>query len=256
MGIGYAIKQLRRAKGMSQKQLSIASGLAQPSISYLEKVDPEYSRGATELAKALGVSEEELLALASVPRVTIESKSNPILPLEITRRNSGCSLTVEPIPNTSQSQHTFRDDLVFVREYRVEFSAGDGAIFDYTEVEEGTPKAYSLNFFHSLRVNPNKCKRFKVSGNSMEPLLYDGDSILVVEEPVGTPIRDGQVYIVRYDNELKVKRVSKNMDGSVTLRSVNSAQYADFTVPAEDVGTRFTILGKVIEKCGTGGLAG
>ena len=249
MGIGIAIKQLRLSKGLSQRQLARDSGVAQATISYLEREDPESSRYIPEFATALGLPAEDLAKLACQKFIEIRGDyTDWDIAKQEYRRDPPKGYEFKRFPRDNE--------IVFIPEYRVEFSAGDGTVFDYAEVEEGTPKAYSQNFFHSLRVNPNKCKRFKVSGNSMEPLLYDGDSILVVEESIGTPIRDGQVYIVRYDNELKVKRVSKNMDGSVTLRSVNSAQYADFTIPAEDVGTRFTILGKVIEKCGTGGLAG
>jgi phage repressor protein C with HTH and peptisase S24 domain len=52
----------------------------------------------------------------------------------------------------------------------------------------------------------------EVRGDSMAPLLGDGDEILVDESDAGGRIRDG-VYVLRRDGALMVKRLSPHPGG-------------------------------------------
>ena len=231
MGVGFKIKQLRLAKGMSQRELARKSGLSQPSLSYIEEKDPQTTKALPAIAKALEVEPAELLI--------------PVNPDPGGITNHETVLVGSPTKNVQ---------FVEIPEYDIAFSAGNGC-YTAEVVPDSRPKVYSLSFFQNRHINPEKCKRYKVSGDSMEPLLYDGDSVLAYEEPVGTKIRDGYVYVVRYGSELRIKRLTHNLDGSVTLRSVNPA-HKDFTIPAQDVCDQFAILGRVIDKSGSGGLGG
>lgn len=224
MGYGAAIRQLRQQIGMSQRELSRRSGVLQSTISSLERNDATYTSFINEFAEALRVSVEELsdLARKTHSENVVIGKGHPM-------------------------------EFVQIPEYEISFSAGHGNVFSYEVVEDSEPKSYSLSFFQRRRINPAKCKRFKVYGDSMEPVLRDGDSVLVVDYTPGEPIRDGSVYIVRYDRELRIKRLSKEIDGSIILRSDNP-EYRPVRIPAEDVGERFQILGRAIERSGTSGL--
>ena len=229
MGVGTKIKMLRLAKGWSQRELARRAGISQPSLSYIEEKDPTGSKALPQLAEALGVNPEDLLS----PGPARTKHEDEVVTIGVPTENT---LSIE------------------IPEYNIAFSAGDGNYI--AEVApDSTPRTYSLAFFQKRHINPEHCKRFKVSGDSMEPLLYDGDSVLAYQEPVGTKIRDGYVYVVRYGAELRIKRLTQNLDGSVTLRSENP-RYADFTIPAQEVGEQFAVLGRVIEKSGTGGLGG
>lgn len=224
MGIGFVIKNIRLAKGMSQRELARLADVSQASLSYIETKNPERSEFLPRLARALGVSPDEIIKRSNQEETVVVGDATQIV------------------------------QFVEIPEYNLAFSAGDGCYVEEV-VPDSTPKTYSLAFFQNRRINPERCKRFKVSGDSMEPLLYDGDSVLAYQEPVGTKIRDGYVYVVRYGAELRIKRLTQNLDGSVTLRSENP-RYADFTIPAQEVGEQFAVLGRVIEKSGTGGLGG
>ena len=233
MGIGFVIKKIRLSQGMSQRELARRANISQAALSYIETKNPERSEFLPRLADALGVSPEEI-----VDRGSHE---------DVVDRNSRDETVV--IGDVKQDT-----SFIYIPEYDIAFSAGDGSYVEEV-VPESTPKAYSLSFFQNRRINPDKCKRYKVTGDSMEPLLYDGDSVLAYQEPLGTRIRDGYVYVVRYGAELRIKRLTQNLDGSVTLRSVNPA-HKDFTISAQDVGEHFAILGRVIDKSGPGGLGG
>ena len=81
-----------------------------------------------------------------------------------------------------------------------------------------------------------------VEGDSMEPLLNNGDEILVDCSP--RPFRDG-IHVVRLGDTLMVKRVANAGPGRVALLSQNYA-YPPVEVAAEEVA----IIGRVVWKGG------
>jgi phage repressor protein C with HTH and peptisase S24 domain len=82
----------------------------------------------------------------------------------------------------------------------------------------------------------------RVEGDSMEPLLNDGDEILVDCSP--RPFRDG-IHVVRLGDTLMVKRVANAGAGRVALLSQNFA-YPPVEVATEEVA----IIGRVVWKGG------
>lgn len=142
------------------------------------------------------------------------------------------------------------DDVVLVPEYRIEFSAGDGRL-NYEIVEDNEPATYRLSWFRKYGINPARVRRFRVAGDSMEPMLFARDSILVNLDE--TDIVDGNLYALRYGDQLRVKYVSRRIDGTLVLRSVNQA-YKDEEIPPEVADEHITIIGRVRDRSGTGGL--
>jgi len=82
----------------------------------------------------------------------------------------------------------------------------------------------------------------RVEGDSMEPLLNDGDEILIDRAP--RPFRDG-IHVVRLGDTLMVKRVASAGAGRVALLSQNFA-YPPVEVAAEEI----EIIGRVVWKGG------
>ncbi|MFM7404451.1 MAG: helix-turn-helix transcriptional regulator [Erythrobacter sp.] len=82
----------------------------------------------------------------------------------------------------------------------------------------------------------------RVEGDSMEPLLNDGDEILLDRAP--RPFRDG-IHVVRVGDTLMVKRVASAGPGRVALLSQNLA-YPPVEVAAEEA----EIIGRVVWKGG------
>jgi phage repressor protein C with HTH and peptisase S24 domain len=144
-----------------------------------------------------------------------------------------------------------REDLVYVPESRIEFAAGNGRTVLYELIEDEEPASYRLSWFQNHRINPTKVRRFRVSGDSMEPFLYARDTILVNEEE--TSIVDGKLYAIRYGDELRVKYLRKLLDGTLVLHSVNPL-YDDEKVSPELAQEHISIIGRVRDRSGTGGL--
>lgn len=90
--------------------------------------------------------------------------------------------------------------------------------------------------------DPKMLSSVTVEGDSMEPLLRDGDEILVDRSP--GPLRDG-VHVVRMGETLMVKRLSRAGQGRVSLLSQNLA-YPPLDVSLGEI----EVIGRVVWKSG------
>jgi SOS-response transcriptional repressor LexA/DNA-binding XRE family transcriptional regulator len=79
----------------------------------------------------------------------------------------------------------------------------------------------------------------KVVGDSMEPLIPDGSTVLVREQP---EVENGDIAIVSIDGKVTCKKYYQE-NGSVWLESINK-KYPDRDITEKDGETR--VLGKVI----------
>ena len=81
-----------------------------------------------------------------------------------------------------------------------------------------------------------------VAGDSMEPLLRDGDEILIDRSP--RPLREG-IYALRLGEVQLVKRIQCGMPGRLTLISENP-NYPPLEVPLAEAD----VIGRVVWKGG------
>lgn len=142
-------------------------------------------------------------------------------------------------------------DMVYVPESRIEFAAGNGRTAQFELAEDEEPATYRLSWFQKYGINPARVRRFRVSGDSMEPAMYARDTILVNLDE--TNIIDGKTYAIRYGDELRVKKLYRRIDGTLILRSVNPA-YKDEEVGPDLANEHITVIGRVRDRSGTGGL--
>lgn len=101
--------------------------------------------------------------------------------------------------------------------------------------------AFRKDFIASQGIHAKNCILLDVIGDSMEPLMRDGDTILV--DMSDKEIRDGKTYLVAYGDDLRVKHVFKSPRGLI-LRSENQ-RYADVLIEPEELGTYAIIHGRV-----------
>lgn len=88
--------------------------------------------------------------------------------------------------------------------------------------------------------DPENCFALKVTGDSMQPVLYEDDIIIIHKQ---NDVESGQIAIILIDNEeATVKKVIKH-ENHIELIAFNS-----YYPPRNlDKNIKFTILGKVIE---------
>ena len=136
-----------------------------------------------------------------------------------------------------------KEDITEIANYRfvpkVAAIAGAGATLETSDEVLGY-YAFRADWMGMEHVSERKSVLMDVRGDSMEPLLKDGDTILLDQSD--TEIMDGRIYVVTLGDELRVKRVQKSVRGYV-LRSEN-ARYADITVEGEDIAA-FRVHGRV-----------
>lgn len=79
------------------------------------------------------------------------------------------------------------------------------------------------------------CRIIKVSGDSMKPVICNGDYVAIRELTNTQHIFWGQIYVVLLDDFRLIKYVRRHPDASmVTLRSANK-EYDDMDIPRRDI---------------------
>ncbi len=81
-------------------------------------------------------------------------------------------------------------------------------------------------------------------GDSMSPTIYDKDK-LIVEHWEGEQIKDNQVYVFAYNNEIFVKRLVKNVDEIVITSDNPNPIYRPRFIEKDDMNN-VLIIGQII----------
>ncbi|MFK7810689.1 MAG: helix-turn-helix transcriptional regulator [Saprospiraceae bacterium] len=106
------------------------------------------------------------------------------------------------------------------------------------------------NYFFSIpNLSGNGLVAFPIQGNSMEPVIKDGDTLICREIAGVSEIRDNQIYAVKANGALWVKYVKKivNSKGKVTQLRLVSANNLEFDAFEEEVNEA-TRLYKVVRR--------
>lgn len=125
-----------------------------------------------------------------------------------------------------------------IEQYDLSVSAGHGSlVLDETASRQ---LAFRKAWLSGLGINAKDAGLFTATGDSMAPVINDGDSILVdYQDKV---IRGDRIFVAEHDNEIFVKRIQKLM-GGLTLTSVNN-DYAPIVFPAAEAD-QLHIIGRV-----------
>lgn len=240
--IATRLKFLRDRKGWTQTQLAVAAGVGQSTVGNIEAGIRAGKGSLIKLAKALDASLDWLIEgtgpmlmgdWLDVQARWVEENSQPVLAIS--------------------DEESLPGDYIQVKESAVRFSAGPGRALQFEEDQESFPVSYRRDWFIKEGMNPEKTKRFKVHGDSMESLLHDGDSVLV--NLVETDVVNGKVYAIRYGDELRIKRLYRRLDGGLILHSDNPKHLPrDEEIAPGQVDEYITIIGRVRDKSGRGGL--
>tara|TARA_Y100000766_G_scaffold255852_1_gene242204 strand:+ start:1507 stop:2214 length:708 start_codon:yes stop_codon:yes gene_type:complete len=122
----------------------------------------------------------------------------------------------------------------------VELAAGVGG--ELVNEIKGPKLRFSRSTLRSCGVQPEAAACVKVSGNSMEPRLYDGDVVGV--NTYDKKIVDGKTYAINHDGLLRVKRLYRLPGGGIRINSMNTAEYPDEHYDADE-SRSITVIGRV-----------
>lgn len=193
----------RNEKQLSQQQLADLAGVSQSTIGNLEAGIRSSARKITSIASALGVSAAWLADGQG-------EASDPSLP--------------PVLPHGGVQVHVYENgdaDYIEIKKVKLKLSAGvTGYAIEKVE-ENGAPITFRKDWLAKNGYFPEDLIAIKVKGDSMEPALYEGDTVVI---NIGDKqIKDGRVYAVNYEGEDLVKRLLRD-NGEWWLMSDNPDQ--------------------------------
>ncbi|WP_395370395.1 helix-turn-helix transcriptional regulator [Komagataeibacter diospyri] len=226
------VERLKEAIRKGGGNLEVARNAGVPLSSLNNYVSGREMKASTAIrvARACGVSMEWLIAGTG----------------NISGKNNDASIE-------SGSIQASENDLISIPKYDVSFSAGYGMIYD----NNIAPISYNI-LKASLPQELVSIKKDLISvtanGDSMMPLIADGDTIIV--DTRRQPIRNGFVYCIRLGDQLLVKRLALRINGNLAIMSDNP-RYETEEIDAkkasqlsEDGDGPCHILGRVVWRIG------
>jgi len=135
------------------------------------------------------------------------------------------------------SNHSFE----VIPKVKARLSAGDGSF----DVNQKISEYYSFQtIWLRKKGNPENMVLMDIAGNSMEPELKNGDTVLVDRSK--REILAGAIYAVGVEDTVLIKRVEKLPDKLVLIS--DNEKYSPTYITGDDIN-RVRILGKVIWIC-------
>lgn len=122
---------------------------------------------------------------------------------------------------------------------KVEARAGAGSSL-ITDDEVQGYYAFRQNFLCRVGIHAKRSIMLDVMGDSMQPLIMNGDTILV-DQSQTTP-QDGKIFLVGFGDELLVKRLQRTPRGWMLVSQ--NPDYAPMSVESSDLEV-FRVYGRV-----------
>ncbi|WP_321346424.1 helix-turn-helix transcriptional regulator [Halopseudomonas oceani] len=130
-------------------------------------------------------------------------------------------------------------ELPFYKE--VEMSAGKGS--EVRIEDHGRKLRFGKRTLSRKNIIPECAACATVTGNSMEPVLPDGTTVGINTSITG--IKDGQMYAIDHDGQLRVKVLYRRPGNGIRLHSYNDAEHPDEVYEADYVDEKIRIIGQV-----------
>ncbi|MNZ81990.1 putative HTH-type transcriptional regulator [compost metagenome] len=133
------------------------------------------------------------------------------------------------------------DRFALVPLYDVTVSAGHGLLNG--EENKLADLAFTRYWLNKAGLRLSQLAAIRVKGDSMEPTIRGGDTILV--DMAHTLIQDGQVFVIRDGDTLLVKRLQRKLGGVIRVISDNRL-YPEFETAADTL----EVVGRAVWKGG------
>ncbi|NMG64349.1 hypothetical protein GPA19_05240 [Azoarcus indigens] len=200
------------------------------------------------LAKDLGERDVSHAPAEKIADISLSEDADPAARHAESMRSYG----LHPIAVWDHPDELPEGDFIQVPRLNVHLSAGNGHGEQLEiDLERANPQVFRAEWARRERLKPGALASMYAKGNSMEPRICDGDSLLVDTSQID--VLDGRVYAVWYSGELRVKRLYKRVDGGLIVHSDNERDYPKLDVPPDQL-EHIRIIGRVVHVQGTGGL--
>jgi phage repressor protein C with HTH and peptisase S24 domain len=167
-----------------------------------------------------------------------------------TAQEPRASFGMEPILAWEHPDDLPPGEFVMIPRLDVRLSAGHGCDQVEIELTKENPQAFRTEWIRQQRLKPNRLAAMRASGDSMEPTIHNGDSLLVDTSQVD--VLDGRVYALWYDGGERVKRLFRLPGGGLRIKSDNTS-FDPIELGADYPG-QVRVIGRVVHRSGIGGL--
>ena len=124
---------------------------------------------------------------------------------------------------------------------------------EFSLLQTGEFRSYDKKFFEDKGLSIEDCKLFHIDMDSMEPLLFPGDGVLVDCSDV-TPWVHSRAHIYVFTNEKRilVHKLSCALE-QISIQSLNQS-YPSVSMDLDSFRQKYTIIGRVRDRFGDSGL--
>jgi phage repressor protein C with HTH and peptisase S24 domain/DNA-binding XRE family transcriptional regulator len=255
--IGARVAWARQQRKLTQQQLADRAGVAQSTIGSVESGQRQKPRELNSIARAL---EASVLWMETGEGPWDAVFHQDIKPGNVITEpgNRGTyrvadlprAYGMEPILAWEHQDDLPEGEFVMIPRLDVHLSAGGGREQVEIDLVKDNPQAFRTEWIRLMRLKPNKLAAMRAAGESMEPTIHDGDSLLV--DTSQTTVQDGKVYALWYDGGERVKRLFRLPGGGLRIVSDNARFPTVEVQPSEIEHVR--VIGRVVHRSGTGGL--
>lgn len=196
----------------------------------------------------LAGSGEELSRRTGIPRSTLESYLNGDSEPKVSRLVAIAHaveadlewLATGKVRQVAADAAAEDEVYAYIPLYDAHISQGHGAWTEGARVL--TRLAFTRYSLRKKGLAPEKLAAVRVDGDSNEPVLSDGDTVMV--DLSRDSLQGEAFYVIRLDDLLYAKRLQRLYDGGVKIISANSA-YESMTVPPDRLSS-LVIIGRVV----------
>lgn len=188
---------------------------------------------------------KQLSEILNVGQSTVQNwKLRNVIPYkEVCNAALEMGVSLEWLLNGTGDKYVSSDTskLLPIPHYAVQASAGGGSLVEAEPIEQHL--TLSREWLTREGIISKDLIGIYARGDSMEPTITGGDSLLIDREKnmVGS---EGGIYVINYEGELFVKRVQKLLDGRIAVTSDNK-NHMSIEISKHDL-ERLKIIGRVV----------
>lgn len=231
--IGERIKSMRDELGLSQGELAKLSGVTQATIGNVEAGIRNQPRKLISIAAALGVNAEWL----ETGRGPKEAPTKSI-------DASNVRPNLRPVRTWDNEDELAQPEYFFIPALELKVSCGDGSIAFEVDTRN-QPMAMTRAWAKKNGFPVADLFTVQAQGNSMQHRIMDGASVTILKQQESDRIIAGKIYLIVFDGEWYLKYLTPQPTGDIVVRSENSNDYPNWTIPASRAH-ELTVIGRAV----------